>query len=93
MGLIPGLTVKPIDAGCSGMAGLWGLKKKNYRNSLRIGWPVISALRATQVQLVASECTACRMQIEHGVDSAVMHPLKLLAYAYGRMPDVGDVLL
>src|SRR6056297_1975637 len=93
MGLIPGLTVKPINAGCSGMAGTWGLHRKNYRNSLRIGWPVISAMRAAQVQLAASECTACRMQIEHGVDSAVVHPVKLLAYAYGRMPDVGNLLL
>lgn len=93
MDLIPGLTVKPINAGCSGMAGLWGLQKKNYRNSLRIGWPMISAMRAAHVQIAASECTACRMQIEHGVDRAVVHPIKLLAYAYGRMPEVGDLLL
>ncbi|WP_153556779.1 FAD-binding and (Fe-S)-binding domain-containing protein [Roseimaritima sediminicola] len=93
MDLIPGLTVKPIHAGCSGMAGLWGLQKQNYRNSLRIGWPLISAMRSSGVQVAASECTACRMQIEHGVDRPVVHPIKLLAYAYGRMPDVGDLIL
>ncbi len=43
--LIPRLAVHFLDKGCSGMAGTWGLQKQNYRNSLRIGWPVISALR------------------------------------------------
>lgn len=93
MDLIPGLTVHAIDAGCSGMAGTWGMQKKNYRNSLRIGWPMISALRDLSAPLAASECAACRMQIEHGVDSAVVHPLKLLAYAYGRMPEVGNLFM
>lgn len=93
MKLIPGLNVHTIDAGCSGMAGTWGLQKKNYRNSLRIGWPMITAMREASVHLAATECSACQLQIEHGVKSPVQHPLKLLAYAYGRMPDVGRLLL
>ena len=32
------------------MAGTFGLKKQNYRNSLRAGWPLISALRHTSIQ-------------------------------------------
>ncbi len=39
MSLIPGLNVHNVNRGCSGMAGTWGLHQKNYRNSLRIGWP------------------------------------------------------
>lgn len=93
MGLIPGLMVKSVNAGCSGMAGTWGLQKKNYRKSLRIGWPMISAMRDAKAQIAASECSACRMQIEHGVNQAAVHPLKLLAYAYGRMPEVGNLLV
>lgn len=93
MDLIPGLTVRTIDAGCSGMAGTWGLQKKNYRNSLRIGWPMLSAMRKAPVQVATSECSACRIQIENGSKRAAIHPLKLLAYAYGRMPGVGELLL
>jgi FAD/FMN-containing dehydrogenase/Fe-S oxidoreductase len=91
--LIPGMRIHSVDAGCTGMAGTWGLQKKNYRNSLRIGWPMITAMRSSPVQMAATECSACKLQIEHGVNSAVQHPLKLLAYAYGRMPEVGRLLL
>jgi len=88
MRLIPGLTVHDVQKGCSGMAGTWGLQQKNYRNSLRIGWPLITAMRKHTAQAAATECSACKMQIEHGSGRATLHPLKLLAYAYGRMPKV-----
>ncbi|MCG8649748.1 MAG: anaerobic glycerol-3-phosphate dehydrogenase subunit C, partial [Pirellulales bacterium] len=88
MKLIPELAVEPIEAGCTGMAGTWGLQKKNYRKSLRIGWPLISAMRSHPVATATTECSACKMQIEHGSGQTTLHPLKLLAYAYGRMPKV-----
>lgn len=86
--LIPDLSVEKIEAGCTGMAGTWGLQKKNYRNSLRIGWPLISAMRSARVSTATTECSACKMQIEHGSGRTTLHPLKMLAYAYGRMPKV-----
>ncbi|MEM6469294.1 MAG: anaerobic glycerol-3-phosphate dehydrogenase subunit C [Planctomycetota bacterium] len=87
--LIPDLTIRHIEAGCSGMAGTWGLQRKNYRNSLRIGWPMISAMRRARVCNACTECSACKMQIEHASGIDTIHPLKLLAYAYRRMPKVG----
>lgn len=90
--LIPGLKVRDINGGCSGMAGTWGLQRKNYRNSLRVGWPMISAMRSSGVTRACTECSACKMQIEHGTELETMHPLKLLAYAYGRLPKVGEEL-
>ena len=32
------------------MAGTWGLKRKNFRTSLRIGWGLISELRSRELQ-------------------------------------------
>jgi FAD/FMN-containing dehydrogenase/Fe-S oxidoreductase len=84
LALIPGVTVEPIEAGCSGMAGLYGLHRDHYRTSLRIGWPMITAMRRSTATFGASECTACRMQMEHGSDKPTIHPLKLLAAAYGH---------
>ncbi len=84
--LIPQLDVESIEAGCSGMAGTWGLQRKNYRNSLRIGWPLISAMRHSESPMATTQCSACKMQIEHGSGRQTLHPIKLLAYAYGRMP-------
>ena len=83
--LIPAAQVDRIDAGCSGMAGTWGLQTKNYRNSLRIGWPAISAIRSSSAPIAASECSACRLQLSHGSDRELVHPIKLIATAYGRM--------
>ena len=92
LGLIPELEVQRIEAGCSGMAGTWGLQRKNYRNSLRVGWPMISAMRLADVSLATTECSACKMQIEHGSGHKTLHPLKLLAYAYGRLPRIEQEL-
>ncbi|GAA5509729.1 anaerobic glycerol-3-phosphate dehydrogenase subunit C [Novipirellula caenicola] len=84
--LIPKFDVQQIEAGCTGMAGTWGLQRKNYRNSLRVGWPLISAMRSAGNRTAATECSACKMQIEHGAGRKTLHPIKLFAYAYGRMP-------
>lgn len=90
--LIPGLSVKPIDKGCSGMAGTFGLTKNNFRSSLRIGWDLIIAMRDTQVQVGATECSACKMQMEQAGNKAVVHPIKLLAKSYGILEHDSDLL-
>lgn len=92
LGLIPGLSLDTVDRGCTGMAGTWGLQRKNYRNSLRIGWPLITTLRRHTAHAAATQCSACRMQIEHGAARTTIHPIKLLAHAYGRLPMVEQQL-
>ncbi len=88
LSLIPGLVVQHADAGCSGMAGTYGLRKETYRTSLRVGWNLISTMQDTSAQIGSTECTACKLQMEQGVDKPTIHPLALLAYAYGKMPEV-----
>lgn len=90
--LIPGLTVQRIDKGCSGMAGTFGMKRENYRNSLRAGWPLIAAVRESTWQAGAAECSACKMQMEQGTTRPTIHPLKMLALSYGLMPAVAALL-
>ena len=81
--LIPGLQVQRLDKGCSGMAGAFGLMRSNYRNSLRVGWGLISAIRAPELVVGATECSACKLQMEQGTTKPTIHPLKVLAVAYG----------
>jgi Fe-S oxidoreductase len=90
--LVPGLTVRRIEKGCSGMAGLYGLKRENYRASLRAGWGLISALRSPTLQAGTTECSTCKMQMEQGTTKPTLHPIKLLALAYGRMPELAGRL-
>ncbi len=88
--LVPGLAVQHLECGCSGMAGTWGLMRRNYGASLRIGWNLISGLRSAQLQAGSSECSTCRLQMEQGAGKPSLHPIKLLALAYGLLPDTPD---
>ena len=90
--LIPGLTVQDVERGCSGMAGTFGLTRKNYRSSLRAGWGLISSLREPAIQVGVTECSACKIQMEQGASKPTVHPLKVLALAYGLMPEISDLL-
>jgi anaerobic glycerol-3-phosphate dehydrogenase C subunit len=87
--LIPGLRVTRVEKGCSGMAGTYGLKRENYRTSLRSGLELISALRHSSLQAGVTECSACKIQMEQGSHKSTIHPLKILAHAYGLMPELG----
>jgi len=92
LGLIPQLDVRLIEKGCSGAAGLYGFQKKNYRTSLRIGLPLINELRTGGYRIGVTECSTCRIQMEQGAPMATLHPVKLVALAYGLMPDLQKLI-
>jgi FAD/FMN-containing dehydrogenase/Fe-S oxidoreductase len=92
LGLIPGLRVRQIEKGCSGAAGLYGFKRRNYRTSLRIGLPLITELRTSGYQAGVTECSTCRIQMEQGTAMPTIHPVKLLALSYGLMPELRQLL-
>ncbi|MBC19930.1 MAG: oxidase [Planctomycetaceae bacterium] len=83
--LIPGISVKRSENGCSGMAGTYGLVRKNYRSSLRAGFDLISTLRDPQFHAGTTECSCCKIQMEQGTTKPTVHPMKLLAWSYGLM--------
>jgi Fe-S oxidoreductase len=90
--LIPGLIVNRTENGCSGMAGTFGLKRENYRASLRAGRGLINSLRSPRLQAGTTECSACKIQMEQGAGKPTIHPVKLLALAYALMPEISDLL-
>ncbi len=90
--LIPGLIVNRTENGCSGMAGTFGLKRENYRASLRAGRALITSLRSPRLQAGTTECSACKIQMEQGAGKPTIHPVKLLALAYELMPEIADLL-
>jgi len=92
LGLLPGLRLQHLEAGCSGMAGTFGLTHKNYRSSLRAGLKLITRLRNPELVVGATECSACKIQMEQGATKATLHPIKLLALSYGLMPEITQLL-
>jgi anaerobic glycerol-3-phosphate dehydrogenase C subunit len=78
-----GLNVTDLKAGCCGLAGTFGMQKKNYELSEQIAKSLKDALDKSPARCVLTECAACAMQIEHISAKTVLHPIKVLAQAYG----------
>jgi FAD/FMN-containing dehydrogenase/Fe-S oxidoreductase len=77
-----GLKITELGAGCCGLAGTFGMQKKNYGLSSEISKNLKLALDRSPIRNVLTECAACKMQIEHISDCVVKHPIKILAEAY-----------
>ena len=90
--LIPGLSIELCEEGCSGMAGTYGLRRENFRASLRAGLGLIGQLRHPGIDAGATECSACKMQMEQGLRKPTIHPIKLLALSYGILPELATLL-
>jgi anaerobic glycerol-3-phosphate dehydrogenase C subunit len=78
-----GIDVVDLNAGCCGLAGTFGMQRKNYELSEAIAKSLKEALAKSPAQCVLTECAACAMQIEHISGKRVIHPIKLLAECYG----------
>jgi FAD/FMN-containing dehydrogenase/Fe-S oxidoreductase len=83
---VPELDVEFIDRGCSGMGGTYGLARDRFRNSLRAGRGLMRRFRDDDIDIGATECGACRIQMEQGSPKRTLHPMKLLSLSYGLNP-------
>ena len=90
--MIPGLKVIRVEKGCSGIAGLYGLKRENYRASLRAGMELIDTVRKGPFLVGTTECSTCKIQMEQGSTKPTIHPVKLMALAYGLMPELATLV-
>jgi Fe-S oxidoreductase len=82
------LDVEFINRGCSGMGGTYGLARDRFWSSLRAGRGLLRRLRDADIDIGATECGACRIQMEQGVTKRTLHPIKLLSLAYGLNPSL-----
>lgn len=86
--LIPDIVIDEIEKGCSGMAGAYGLSARNYESSLLIGEGLIVETLRPDLHAGLTECSSCRMQMEQRSTLSTIHPLKLIAHAYGLLPEL-----
>jgi FAD/FMN-containing dehydrogenase/Fe-S oxidoreductase len=91
LNLIPKLEVTPLRKGCSGMAGMFGVFEPNFRLAQRIGNDLIREIRQENYAAGTTECSSCRIQMEQDSDKPTVHPLKVLARAYGLLPSLENV--
>ncbi|MGC8810825.1 MAG: heterodisulfide reductase-related iron-sulfur binding cluster, partial [bacterium] len=74
--------IKVFQDRCCGLAGTFGLKKKYFDLSLEIGRPLLEEIRQSEVDIVATSCPACAIQISQGTGIKTIHPIILLKEAY-----------
>ncbi len=82
MTLIPGVQVIDLDRGCCGMAGTAGFKRRYYESSMSIGGALFERINEVSAQVVATDCSGCKMQIEQTTNVEVLHPVVILDKAY-----------
>ncbi|WP_010588390.1 FAD-binding and (Fe-S)-binding domain-containing protein [Schlesneria paludicola] len=86
--LIPQFRASSVEHGCSGMAGTYGLTSEHFDESIKIGAKLIEQMRSSEIDFGLTECSSCKLQMEQQSPTPTLHPLKVLALAYGLMPDV-----
>ncbi|MGD9827325.1 MAG: FAD-binding and (Fe-S)-binding domain-containing protein [Hyphomicrobiaceae bacterium] len=93
--MVEGLTVKPIESGCCGMAGSFGYQAETYDVSMAMGEAsLLPAVRqAAAGEFVLADGFSCRHQIKDGTAREAMHVAGLLrrALAGGAAPAAGEV--
>lgn len=84
---IPELDIIEGYADCCGIAGTYGYKKEKYEISMSVGQPLFDFVLDVGGPLAVCDSETCRWQITHGTGLPSIHPVELLAYAYGFPPE------
>jgi Fe-S oxidoreductase len=80
--LIPELELVDIEDSCCGIAGTFGMKKKNYELSMKIGDPLFAQIEEAHPDHLVSGCGTCQIQLTKGTDIETIHPIVLLYRSY-----------
>jgi FAD/FMN-containing dehydrogenase/Fe-S oxidoreductase len=81
LNLVPSLEFDVIEKGCCGIGGAFGFVKDRYERSLKIGEPLIEAVRLADRE-VYSTGESCAMQIEAGSGRKIGLTIDILSEAY-----------
>lgn len=76
---IEGVEVDDLQSHCCGMAGSWGISKKNYDLSVEIGSQMIRKLNSSDATIGVTDCPTCTMQMDHLGDKEIQHPIEIVA--------------
>lgn len=71
-----------VDA-CSGVDGTWGMKARNYDQSLAICSDLMAAIERENPDHVATDCPLSALRIKERTGRDAVHPIVLLRDAYG----------
>ncbi|MEP7270862.1 MAG: Fe-S oxidoreductase, partial [Acidobacteriota bacterium] len=80
---LAGAEVVFIDKGCSGHDGTWAMKKEYFGLAQRVARGLHRGVNESDAATVATDCSLAGIQIEQGTSRVAVHPVEVLARAYG----------
>lgn len=83
---LTGAKVKLVQQ-CSGIDGMWGLRVENVGISIPIAGKLADEIRNAQGDAVVGDCHLANTAIAEQTGSLPVHPLQLIARAYGIKPE------
>lgn len=79
---LTGTTIKLVNK-CSGIDGTWGYRAENYELARKVAQPLARAIEDADCDVVAGDCHLANGAIEQETARRALHPLQVLARAYG----------
>ncbi len=79
---LTGATVKIVER-CSAIDGTWGLRAENVEMAKKIAKPLMEQITKSEAELVAGDCHLSNGAILEDTGRKPIHPLQVLARAYG----------
>jgi Fe-S oxidoreductase len=74
---------------CSGIDGTWGYRAENYELARQVAQPLKREVEAAGNQVVCGDCHLANGSIEQETGTRPIHPMQLMARAYG-IAEEGD---
>jgi len=85
MELIPGAEVSRMQC-CSGHDGSWSVKQENFEASMKVGRPLFKFMKPEDACTV-TDCPLSAIQVQQGTGRKPVHPIVVMARAYGMDVD------
>lgn len=83
---LTGATVTMVER-CAAIDGTWGLRAENVEMARKVARPLMEAVQKAGGNLVAGDCHLANTAIDEATGTAPVHPLEVLARAYGLRPE------
>jgi Fe-S oxidoreductase len=80
--LLPKTSVSVVDR-CSGHDGTWSMKEEYYELSMKYAKKLFDGIEQAGADTVSTDCPLAALQIAQGTGRAPVHPIQLVAQAYG----------
>jgi glycerol-3-phosphate dehydrogenase subunit C len=80
---LAGAEVIFIDKGCSGHDGTWAMKREYFDLAQKVARGLHRGVNESSADQVATDCSLAGLQITQGTGRKTIHPIEVVAQAYG----------